>query len=116
MSAANCKKKVALEMIIKSAVCFVEKDEELRVKWERGTKSIQTKKKSIEKNISDIAFNERFKMNASFDYNQEDDCWLTSPTVLTLYCSNKQVGSVTIDLANYIGKKSKTEKAVIGPI
>jgi hypothetical protein len=43
---ADCKKKVALEMIIKSAVCFVKTDEELRVKWERGTKSIQTKKRA----------------------------------------------------------------------
>jgi hypothetical protein len=50
-------------------------------------KEHSNKEESIDKNISDIAFNERFKMNATFDYKQEDDCWLPSPTVLTLYCS-----------------------------
>ena len=43
------KKKVALEMVIKSASCTLAQDGDLRVKWERGSKNIQTKKKSIDK-------------------------------------------------------------------
>ncbi|MFN9904894.1 MAG: hypothetical protein ACK56F_02060, partial [bacterium] len=63
------KKKVNLEMIIKSASCYIGQDIEVQIKWERGTKNILTKKKIADRLTTDVVFNEKFKMNANFNYN-----------------------------------------------
>lgn len=62
-----------------------------------------------------MVFNEKFKMNGNFDYSLKDQSYLPSATSLTLIASGKEVGTVTVDLASYIGQKSKTERAQIGP-
>lgn len=108
------KRKVALEMVIKSASCFIQQDGDLKVKWERGTKNITTKKKSIDKQITSVVFNEKFKMNGTFDFNENRQCFESSLTSLTLFVTNKEIGSVTIDLASYINMQPKTERATIG--
>ena len=82
------KRKVALEMVIKSASCFLQQDADLKVKWERGTKNITTKRKSIDKQITSVVFNEKFKMNGTFDFNEGRQCFESSLTTLTLYVSN----------------------------
>lgn len=53
-------------------------------------------------------------MNANFDFNSKTGLFEPSPTSLALYVSNREVGTVTVDLASYIGQKSKTERALIG--
>jgi len=56
-------------MIIKSASCYIGQDIEVQIKWERGTKNILTKKKIADRLTTDVVFNEKFKMNANFNYN-----------------------------------------------
>ena len=68
---AEERKKMAVEVLIKTAYLSVNEPQELYVEWHRGKQSIKTKKRSVDQQSSKVNFAKseaRFSIQASFYY------------------------------------------------
>ena len=69
MTEEGVKKKMAVEVLIKTAYLRVNEPQELYVEWHRGTQSIKTKRRSVDQQSSKVNFakNEaRFTITGGF--------------------------------------------------
>ena len=58
-------------------------------------------------------FRDRFAMSSGFKFDTSTETYLPDISTLTLFCGQDKVGSVSINLTQYIGCKAKLEKVVI---
>ena len=80
------RKKVNVEMEIKSAQVIVLQPEELRVTWARSTKSLTTKGYSVDEQTKVATFRDKYICDASLRQNTSTDEWLSDENKLTLTC------------------------------
>ena len=78
------RKKVNVEMEIKSAQVMVLQPEELRVTWARSTKQLTTKGYSVDQQHKVATFRDKYICDASLRYNAMSNEWLPDENNLTL--------------------------------
>ena len=111
------RRKMAVEVLIKTAFLSVSEPQELYVEWHRGKQSIKTKKRSVDHQTSKVTFAKseaRFSIQASFYFLGEDQ-WKADTNMLKLCCNNQIIGVCTFNMSQYIGKVPVPEKAYIVP-
>ena len=76
----------------------VQEPQDLYVEWTRHGKTVKTKKKTVDRTITEPKFSDRFNMNSSFKYNTTTQTFLPDISEITLFCENQKVGTCAIDL------------------
>ena len=74
----------------------------MKVKWQRGDKSIDTKTRSVDEQNKVAKFEDKFKMASGNQYDYDKKEWVPNLSKLILFADQVQVGVVTLDLASYI--------------
>ena len=88
--------------------------QDLYVSWSRHGKSIKSKKHTVDNNIIEAVFKDRFSMMSGLRYDTSTQTFLPDISELTLFCENRKVGTCTVDLVQYIDARTPTvEKVVI---
>ena len=76
----------------------VSEPQDLYIEWQRHGKSIRTKKQTVDQNIVEPKFKDRFSMSSGFKFDVATQTFLPDISEITLFCENKKVGSCAIDL------------------
>ena len=113
-TAAVERRKLKIDIIIQSAHVAVTEPQDLQIEWRRAGKSVRTKKQTVDHQLKEPKFKDRFTMSSGFKFDAVTQTYLPDISELTLYCEGKKVGTCTVDLASYIDKKAEQEKAMMG--
>ena len=109
------RKKLKIDITIASASVIVTEPQDLQVEWSRAGKSVRTKKHTVDTQIREAKFKDRFMMSSGFKFDVSTQTFLPDISELTLFCEGQKVGTCTVDLAGYIDQKPEVEKVIIKP-
>ena len=107
--------KMDVEMRLLKASVVVQEPSEIYVKWYRGTQNVPMKKRTVDAQNPVVEFQRKeglVKLTARFTH-MGDERYQKDENKLELYCADKLIGTCHFDLASYVGKTPKPEKAVM---